>query len=89
MDNYPLTGELRRLLTVMSFDYTTGYLLTDGRRVDEDNVTTVMTEHANPLTFEETRHGLVCVDALTTEQAFFLAAIGNAERRGVAQPPDE
>ena len=78
--DYPLTGELRRLLTVMSMDYMKGYLLSDGRRVDDESVTTVMAEHARPLTFEETRHGLVCVDALTTEQAFFLAAIGNAER---------
>lgn len=76
--DYPLTGELRRLLTVLGFDYTTGYLLDDGRRVNEDGVTTVMAEHADPLTFEETSDGLVCVDALTTEQAFFLAAIGNA-----------
>lgn len=75
--SYPLTKELRRRLAHAGMEFTKGYVLLDGRRIDEDNVTCVWTVRDEPcrsLTFEEDEEGLFLQDPdMTPMMAVALA----------------
>ena len=78
------TDELRRMAKALGLRYTRGYTLPGGRRVNEENVTTlwpVQGDASASLTFEEDEDGhLWCEDDLTPLQALMLAMVAGRAR---------
>lgn len=74
------TDELRRLAARQGLHYTRGYVLADGRRTDEDVVTTLWLypdEAQTSLTFEEDSTGaLWCADDMEPAQAVAAVLAG-------------
>lgn len=67
------TDELRRMAKALGIRYTRGYVMGDGRRVNEDSVTTL---HPACVTFSEDEDGaLWCEDAISPRQALALAMV--------------
>ena len=67
------TDELRRMAKALGLRYTRGYSMGDGRRVDEDTVTTL---YPACVAFSEDEDGALWVeDAISPRQALALALV--------------
>jgi hypothetical protein len=77
------TDELRAVAEALGLRVTHGYTLPGGRRVNEENVTTLWpgNDPQLSLTFEEDEDGhLWCEDDLTPLQALMLAMVARRAR---------
>jgi hypothetical protein len=78
------TDELRAVAEALGLRVTHGYTLPGGRRVNEENVTTLWAREGDAstsLTFEEDEDGhLWCEDDLTPLQALMLAMVARRAR---------
>lgn len=70
----PVTAQLRAVARLLGMRYTRGYRIgADGRRINEDNVTTL---YPSRVTVEEDEDGhLWCEDALSVRQALALGLV--------------
>lgn len=78
---YPHTALLRSEAAKRGAYYTTGYGLSDGRRIMEDSVTSIWANGTpRMVTFEEHDDGnLVCADAITPGEALRMLGYGEGE----------
>ena len=84
MSGSTVTRKLRFMARASGVRCTEGLLLTDGRRINRDDTTTLWcADGRGCVTFEEDAGRLYCADPLTPEQALALFALVGGRRHGI------
>lgn len=79
------TDSLKRTCDAIGMRYTEGYTLSDGRTVNDDNVTCLWPDDmaSHTLTFVEEDGRLICEDSLSVDQC--IGAVMGMTRRPYAE----